>query len=60
LFLPTSRPLVTNNVFDSRLAHEFTQNALRIGKIIIAETFEPDEKKTIQPQDVGGKAGGLK
>lgn len=42
------------------LHEEFVRTATLFGKIIISERFIPDKQKTVQPLDVGGRAGGIK
>eukprot|EP01129_Flabellula_baltica_P010682 TRINITY_DN4536_c0_g1_i1.p1 TRINITY_DN4536_c0_g1~~TRINITY_DN4536_c0_g1_i1.p1 ORF type:complete len:1099 (-),score=176.90 TRINITY_DN4536_c0_g1_i1:6-3206(-) len=42
------------------LAHDFTKTSEKVAQIIILEKNLPDFKKTIKPQDIGGKAGGVK
>ena len=51
--LAAARSLIT-------VAQDFLFSAKTYGKIIISERFLPDDKKTIKPQSVGGKIGGIK
>lgn len=44
----------------SQLAQDFVYAAKMYGKIICSEVCIPDEKKTIKPINLGGKAGGPK
>jgi tetratricopeptide (TPR) repeat protein len=43
-----------------QLVSDFTNAAMRIGRVIISEAFQPAERKSIKPVAVGGVGGGLK
>jgi tetratricopeptide (TPR) repeat protein len=43
-----------------QLVSDFTNAAMRIGRAIISEAFQPAASKTIKPVAVGGVGGGLK
>lgn len=43
-----------------QLVSDFTNAAMRIGRVIISEAFQPAESKSIKPVAVGGVGGGLK
>jgi len=44
----------------SQIAHEFVYVAETYGRVIISELYLPDDRKSIKPVNLGGRAGGSK
>jgi hypothetical protein len=56
----TKEQMLEKNRKIANLSKDFVSMARRFGKLIVSEAFLPAQYQTINPVNVGGRAGGIK